>query len=57
MTTKTGRVSDAVAASNLDLAGFDGYVAGPRITVVDCIAALVDLGIGPSGVYVDSYGA
>ena len=57
VTTKTGRVSDAVAASNLDLAGFDGYVAGPRTTVVDCIAALVDLGIGPSGVYVDSYGA
>ncbi len=56
VTTKTGRVSDAVAASNLGLAGFDGYVAGPRITVVDCIAALVDLGIGPSGVYVDSYG-
>ena len=57
VTTKTGRVSDAVAASNLGLAGFDGYVAGPRITVVDCIAALIDLGIGPSGVYVDSYGA
>ncbi|MDA8074610.1 MAG: FAD-binding oxidoreductase [Actinomycetota bacterium] len=55
--TELGRVSDAVASSGLDLAGFDAYVAGPRLTVVDCVAALGGLGIDPSRVFVDSYGA
>lgn len=51
-----GRVSDAVAASELDLAGFDAYIAGPRLTMLDCTAALADLGIDRSRIFVDSYG-
>jgi len=55
--TKTGRVSDAVAQSGLDLHGYDAYVAGPRITAADCRKALVERGADPSRVFVDSYGA
>jgi CDP-4-dehydro-6-deoxyglucose reductase len=52
----TGRVSDAVAASGLDLASSDAYVAGPRLTVVDCVASLAGLGVDRSRIFVDSYG-
>ena len=52
----TGRVSDAVAASGLDLAGYDGYVAGPRVTVSDAIAGLEARGMATSHIFADSYG-
>lgn len=55
--TKLGRVSDAVAESGLDLSGFDAYVAGPRLTVTDCVAALASRGADRERVFVDSYGA
>lgn len=53
---EAGRVSDAVAASGLDLAAFDAYVAGPRLTVVDCATALAVRGIDRPRIFVDSYG-
>jgi CDP-4-dehydro-6-deoxyglucose reductase len=52
----TGRVSDAVAASGLDLAGYDGYVAGPRVTVADSITALEARGMASDHIFADSYG-
>jgi CDP-4-dehydro-6-deoxyglucose reductase len=55
--TALGRVSDAVARSGLDLSGSDAYVAGPRLTVADCVGALVSLGAERTRVLVDSYGA
>ena len=54
--TTLGRVSDEIAASGLDLSGFDAYVAGPRITVRDSIAALGALGVAADRIYADSYG-
>jgi CDP-4-dehydro-6-deoxyglucose reductase len=54
--TYVGRVSDAVAASGLDLAGCDAYVAGPRVTVRDSIAALEARGLPADRIYADSYG-
>lgn len=51
-----GRVSDAVASSGPDLAGHDAYVAGPRHTVVDVVAALQRRGVQPERVFVDSFG-
>jgi CDP-4-dehydro-6-deoxyglucose reductase len=54
--TATGRVSDAVASSSLDLTGHDAYVAGPRHTVVDVVAALQQRGVEPDRILVDSYG-
>jgi len=51
-----GRVSDAIVASVLDLSGYDAYVAGPRITVRDCIAALEARGIATDRIHADSYG-
>lgn len=56
VTIESGRVSDAVAASGLDLAGFDAYIAGPRLTVVDCATAVTSRGIDPARIFVDSYG-
>jgi CDP-4-dehydro-6-deoxyglucose reductase len=54
--TLVGRVSDAVAASGLDLSAYDAYVAGPRHTVVDCAAALRKRGVPTERIFVDSYG-
>jgi CDP-4-dehydro-6-deoxyglucose reductase len=54
--TYIGRVSDAVAASGLDLSGWDAYVAGPRVTVRDSVAALVARGVPADRVFADSYG-
>jgi CDP-4-dehydro-6-deoxyglucose reductase len=54
--TVEGRVSDAVASSRLDLAGHDAYVAGPRHTVVDVVAALRQRGVQPDRIFVDSFG-
>jgi CDP-4-dehydro-6-deoxyglucose reductase len=54
--TVVGRVSDAIAASGLDLSGYDAYVAGPRVTVRDTIAALGGLGMPANQIYADSYG-
>ena len=53
--TALGRVSDAVAGSGLDLAGFDAYVAGPRLTVADCITALSGRGVDRERIFADSY--
>ncbi len=53
--TALGRVSDAVAGSGLDLAGFDSYVAGPRLTVTDCVAALAERGALRQRIFADSY--
>ena len=55
-TAVTGRVSDAVASSGEDLAGYDAYVAGPRHTVVDVVGALQQRGVQPDRILVDSYG-
>ena len=55
--TVTGRVSDAVARSDLDLSGYDAYVAGPRHTVVDVVAALRQHQADPERIFVDSYAA
>jgi CDP-4-dehydro-6-deoxyglucose reductase len=54
--TATGRVSEAVAASGLDLSSHDAYVAGPRHTIVDCVAALQRRGVVLDRIFVDSYG-
>jgi CDP-4-dehydro-6-deoxyglucose reductase len=54
--TVDGRVSDAVASCDVDLAGHDAYVAGPRHTVVDIVAALQRRGVHPERIFVDSYG-
>jgi len=54
--TALGRVSDAVAGSGLDLADFDAYVAGPRLTVTDCVTALARLGAERERIFVDTYG-
>jgi CDP-4-dehydro-6-deoxyglucose reductase len=54
--TVSGRVSDAVASSGLDLAGYDAYVAGPRHTVVDVVAALQQRGVQLDRILADSYG-
>jgi len=54
--TVRGRVSDAVAASGLELSGFDAYVAGPRVTVRDSIGALQSRGVPAGHIFVDSYG-
>jgi CDP-4-dehydro-6-deoxyglucose reductase len=55
-TTALGRVSDAIAASGFDLSGFDAYVAGPRVTVRDSIAALGACGVPADRTFADSYG-
>lgn len=52
----TGRVSDAVVESEIDLSGHDAYVAGPRHTVVDVVAALQRRGVALERIFVDSYG-
>jgi CDP-4-dehydro-6-deoxyglucose reductase len=54
--TVDGRVSDAVASTGLDLTGHDAYVAGPRHTVVDVVAALQRRGVQLDRIFVDSYG-
>jgi CDP-4-dehydro-6-deoxyglucose reductase len=54
--TEVGRVSDAIAASGLDLAGWDAYVAGPRVTVADSIAGLRTCGLPAEHIFADSYG-
>jgi CDP-4-dehydro-6-deoxyglucose reductase len=51
-----GRVSDAVVASGADLSGYDAYVAGPRVTVRDSVAALGARGVPGDRTYADSYG-
>ena len=53
---RVGRVSDAVAASGLDLSGFDAYVAGPRVTVRDSVSALEGRGVATDRIFADSYG-
>ena len=50
----TGRLSDALAASGLDLSGFDAYLAGPRLTVTDCLVALRGLGVEEDRLFADS---
>ncbi len=54
--TVPGRVSDAIAASGLDLSACDAHVAGPRVTVRDSIAALEALGLPTERIFADSYG-
>lgn len=54
--TTVGRVSDAVADLGLDLSGYDAYVAGPRVTVADSIAALQSRGLPIERIFADSYG-
>jgi NAD(P)H-flavin reductase len=54
--TAVGRVSETLAASGLDLSGSDAYVAGPRITVRDSIAALGARGVPGDRIFADSYG-
>ena len=54
--TVAGRVSDAVLGSGLDLSDTDAYVAGPRITVADSIAALQSRGVPSTHIFADSYG-
>lgn len=54
--TATGRVSDALAGSELDLSGYDAYIAGPRHTVVDVVAALQRRGTDLERIFADSYG-
>jgi hypothetical protein len=51
-----GHVSDAVVESEIDLSGHDAYVAGPRHTVVDVVAALQRRGVALERIFVDSYG-
>ena len=52
----TGFVSDAIDGSDIDLSGFDAYVAGPRAGVVASAAALHRQNVSPDRVFVDSFG-
>ena len=55
--TNTGRVpDDAVTASGLDVAGFDAYVVGPRLTIADCLSSLAALGVDRTRIFAGSYG-
>ncbi len=56
-TISVGRVSDVVATSGPDLTGADAYVAGPRHTAVDVVAALQARGVAGERIFVDSYGS
>jgi CDP-4-dehydro-6-deoxyglucose reductase len=55
--TAVGRVSDVVAASELGYEGVDAYVAGPRHTTVDVVAALQGRGAAVERIFADSYGS
>jgi CDP-4-dehydro-6-deoxyglucose reductase len=50
----TGRLSDALTASGLRLADYDSYLAGPRLTVTDCLVSLRRLGAGEEHLFADS---
>jgi CDP-4-dehydro-6-deoxyglucose reductase len=54
--TAVGRVSETLAASGLDLFGFDAYVAGPRVTVRDSVESLAARGVPANRIFADSYG-
>lgn len=56
VTFRTGTVYEALAASNLDLAGRDSYVAGPAKTVAAVVEVLVKKGVSSDHILVDSYG-
>jgi CDP-4-dehydro-6-deoxyglucose reductase len=54
--TVTGFVSDAIDGCDVDLSGFDAYVAGPGPAVVASAAALHRRGVPAERVFVDSFG-
>ncbi len=55
-TTATGFVADAIDASEIDLSGYDAYVAGPRESITTSTAALHRRGVSVERIFVDSFG-